>query len=187
MCNQCETNPVYEFTNKRKLCKTCFVRWFQKKFFYTIRKFEMINFGEEIGFENNGNFRDAVLVDLLKIYSEKGSAEVVKINSKNRKIAVSSTTDSEAEEIIHILVVGSAENLKNGAVEKINGKTIIKPLYLFLDKEVLLYAKLRRLKFKKSVEKEDKLSLFVEELEKKHPEIMQSVIASYGEIFGDGK
>ena len=234
MCKQCQTNPVYEFTNKRKVCKTCFIRWFQKKFLYTIRKFGMIDREDKIGFKNKRGFRDAVLNDLLRLYSEKGSVEIVKIRStsshlliaSNRrsarfstkellsnknyaddkliskdiisssnnyrakrdyfptKIAVSSTADTEADEIIHILIKGNADKLKHGPVEKIESRIVIKPLYLFLDKEVLLYAKLRKLKFKIKNEKKDKISLFVNDLEKKHPEVKQSVISSYLELFG---
>ncbi|MFA4953607.1 MAG: hypothetical protein WC584_05265, partial [Candidatus Pacearchaeota archaeon] len=262
----CEINPVYEFTNKRKICNACFIRWFQKKFLYTIRKFKMIEKGDIIEFkkgnstENMKNkkffipfktgsfegrkfsvsqtlgtqkvcdFRDVVLDDLLKLYSGKGIVKIVKIrsasphslittnrrsarfsegeivnvensmssanfinNSDNyrakrdnfpQKIAVSSTTDSEADEIIHVLIKGNANELKNGAVEKLDGKIIIKPLYLFLDKEVLLYVKLKKLNFRKTEKKTDKLSLFIDELEKKHPEVKQSIIGSYGELFG---
>ena len=81
MCKQCETNSVYEFTNKRKLCRACFIRWFQKKFLYTIRKFKMIDKGDLIGFKNKRYFRDAVLDDLLKMYSERGIVGIVKIRS----------------------------------------------------------------------------------------------------------
>ncbi|MFA4953643.1 MAG: hypothetical protein WC584_05450 [Candidatus Pacearchaeota archaeon] len=184
MCKQCEINPVYEFTNKRKICNACFIRWFQKKFLYTIRKFNMIQRGDIIQFKNNKYFRDAVLDDLLKIYSERGIVEIVKITeTKGDKIAISSTTDSEADEIIHILIKGDVSKLRQGPVEYIGGNIIIKPLYLFLDKEVLLYAKLKKLKFKRFKDKRDKLSLFIDDLEKKHPEVKQSVIGSYGGLF----
>ena len=195
MCKQCETNPVYEFTNKRKLCKNCFIKWFQKKFLYTIRKFKMISKGDVILFKNTGSFRDVVLNDLLKIYSERGIVKIVKdiISSSKKsrterdnfptKIAISSTTDSEADEIIHILIKGSVSKLKQSPVENIDGKIIIKPLYLFLDKEVLLYAKLKKLRFRNIKEKNNKINLFLDDLEKKHPEVKQSVISSYLELF----
>jgi len=49
-----------------------------------------------------------------------------------------------------------------------------------LDKEVLLYAKLRGLKFGDVEEKrKDNISLFIDEMEKLHPEVKQAVIASY--------
>jgi len=202
MCKLCETKPVYEFTNQRKLCKTCFVRWFQKKVLYTIRKFEMIKKNEVIGYDNSG-FRGIVLEDVLKMFAEKSIVELapqaytkevrepaeagpekfslkiftkgIKLPSKKKldKIAIASTTDLEADKIIHFLIKG-----KGKLDSAVDGK-IIKPLYLFLDKEVLLYAKLRKLKFKKIKEKKDKISKFIDELEKMHPEVKQAIVSSY--------
>ena len=215
MCKQCEISPVYEFTNKRKLCKNCFIKWFQKKFLYTIRKFEMLKKGDVVFLGKPNSFGDAVLYDLLKLYSEKGVVELKEI-ATNRipsrfsakklvngdiffnslkefrakrdnfptKIAISSTSDTEADKMIHALINKDISKLKQGPVEKIGKRTIIKPLYLFLDKEVLLYAKLKRLKYKKINEKSDKISEFINTLEEKHPEIKQSIISSYGELFG---
>ena len=175
MCKLCETKPVYEFTNQRKLCKTCFVRWFQKKVLYIIRKFEMISKNDVVRFENKGDFQGVVLEDVLKMFSEKAIVELVKLPTKKKldKIAIASTTDLEADKIIHFLIKGE-EKLEPAVDNK-----IIKPLYLFLDKEVLLYAKLRNLKFKKTNVKLDKISEFIDELEKTHPEVKQAVVGSY--------
>jgi len=192
MCNLCEKKPVYEFTNQRKLCKTCFVRWFQKKVLYTIRKFEMIKKNEVIGYDNSG-FRGIVLEDVLKMFAEKSIVELapqaypeessqeiltkgIKLPSKKKldKIAIASTTDLEANKIIHTLIRGGKK------LESAVDGRVIKPLYLFLDKEVLLYTKLRGLKFGDVEEKrKDNISLFIDEMEKLHPEVKQAVIASY--------
>ena len=172
---------VYEFTNKRKVTKREFIHWFQKKFLYTIRKFKMISQNDIIGFENKGDFRGVVLENLLNLYTEKSQISIVKLPSKKiTKIAVPSTTDTEADKIVNILVKNNISKLKD--VGPISGK-IIKPLFLFLDKEVLLYAKLMKLKFKKSKEDKDKLSIFIDNLEEKHPEIKHSIIKSYLELF----
>ena len=190
MCKLCKIKPVYEFTNQRKLCKTCFIRWFQKKVLYTIRKFEMIKKGDVIGYENKGEFRSIVLEDVLKMFAEKTIVELIKFPSKCKcnKIAIASTTDLEADKIIHFLIrqrenplTTSSKRGQSKGKEKLTspkeGK-IIKPLYLFLDKEVLLYAKLRDLKFGKEVNEKDKISLFIDELEIKHPEVKQAVVSS---------
>lgn len=181
MCKLCETKPVYEFTNKRKVCKNCFARYFQKKFLYIIRKFEMIKKGEVVGYKKGAGFRDVVLEDLLDMFSEKGMVEIVQMPSKRKvsKIAISSTIDSESDKIVHILVEGDSKNLKE--VSPVD-KKIIKPLYLFLDAEVLLYAKIKKLKFRKEKIKKDKLSLFVDELETKHPEIKRAILNTYLEL-----
>ena len=174
MCKQCETKPVYEFTNQRKLCKTCFIKWFQKKVLYSIRKFKMISKGDIVGYDNKGRFREVVLEDVLKIFGKKAIVELVKLPNRNRinKIVIASTTDLEADKIIHALI-------KNGKLSSAVEGKIIKPLYLFLDKEVLLYAKLRNLKFKKTKQSKDKISKFIDELEKTHPEVKQAVVGSY--------
>jgi len=224
---------VYEFTNKRKLTKAEFLKWFQKKVLYTIRKFEMVRNGDVICYKNSGNFRDAVLEDILKMFAEKADVRLVKLFSPTQfaiplvhhqpipreiahpppsnflsplfinnylnpktnyyhkiahhinkikpiKIAISSTTDTEADKLIHILVKGNAKNMKELAPVC---KKTIKPLYLFLDEEVLLYANLKKLKFRKMKEKKDEISVFIDELEKKHPEIKRAVVKGYLELF----
>ena len=204
MCKLCNTKPVYEFTNQRKLCARCFINYFQKKILYIIRKFEMIKNGDVVVYENKGDFRGVVLEDVLKMFSKKAMIELVKLRSQARdidkklmtksfsvnifkklrvkrgKFAMSNTIDTESDKLIHELIKGDTKNLKE--LSPVQGK-IIKPLYLFLDEEVLLYAKLKGLKFKKRVEKKDKLSNFIDDLEQKHPEIKRAIINSYLELF----
>ena len=176
MCKSCETKSVYEFTNQRKLCKDCFTHWFEKKFLYTIRKFQMISKGDSIGYGNKKDFRNVVLIELLKILGER--APITINNKKFTKKAIADTTDIIALGIMSDLVKG---NLKQ-KFEPVDGK-IIRPLYLFLDIEVLLYAKLRLLKFNNIKKEKDKWFDFVEDLEKKHPEIKRGIINSYLELF----
>jgi hypothetical protein len=167
---------VYEFTNQRKLTKSEFLRWFQKKFLYTIRKFEMIKKGDILGYKKSTNFRDVVLDDLLKLYSTKAPVEVVKLPSKKaKKIVSSETASSESLEIIQELFKGK---LKTKEHKPTIGK-IIKPMYLFLDKEVLLYAKLKGLKHVKPKQDKDKISKLIKDLETKHPEIEHGIINGY--------
>jgi len=204
MCKLCNTKPVYEFTNQRKLCARCFINYFQKKILYIIRKFEMIKNGDVVVYENKGDFRGVVLEDVLKMFSKKAMIELVKLRSQARdidkklmtksfsvnifkklrvkrgKFAMSNTIDTESDKLIHELIKGDTKNLKE--LSPVQGK-IIKPLYLFLDEEILLYANLKKLKFKKEVEKKDKISNFVDDLEKKHPEIKRAIINSYLELF----
>jgi hypothetical protein len=181
MCNQCEKKPVYEFTNQRKLCKSCFISYFQKKFLYTLRKFEMTKKGDVVGYENKGDFRNVVLEDLLKMYSSNNFVQIVKLPSKKKitKKVLNSTIDSESLGIIQGFINEKKINLNKFSPVKIKE---IKPLYLFLDAEVLLYAKLKNLKFKKIQEKKDKISNFISELEQKHPEIKRAVINQYLEL-----
>jgi len=47
----------------------------------------------------------------------------------------------------------------------------------------LLYAKLKKLKFKNQKEQKNEISLFVDDLEKKHPEIKRAIVNNYLELF----
>ncbi|MEK6906074.1 MAG: hypothetical protein AABW81_00445 [Nanoarchaeota archaeon] len=173
MCKQCIKNPVYEFTNKRKLCKNCFINYIHKKLFYAIRKFEMIKQEDIISFKKTDNFRDVVLDDLLRLAEIKMFAIIS--SKKSSKKAISSTLDIESKKIIYELINGNINKLNAKPVDK----SIIKPMYFFLDEEVLLYAKLKKLKYKIKKEKKDKINLFIDDLEKKHPEIKRAIVNSY--------
>lgn len=188
MCQECEKNPVYEFTNQKKLCKKCFLDWFFKKVLYTIRKFQMIKPGEIVGYENEGDVKGVVLEDVLKGYSEKAPIELYKLPSTKKimKKAEPQTLDAASYKVINELIRGSAKNFKEISPKK--GKTV-KPLYYFLDQEVELYAKLKGLKFKKpkpwEKRKKDKISIFIDNLEKKHPEIKRAIVQNYTKSFAE--
>lgn len=205
MCKLCSIKPVYEFNNKRKICSSCFINWFQKKFLYTLRVFNMVKSGDIICYKKGNSFREVALEDVLKMYAEKGHVRLVKINkdknsdwtlsqssikkkllmskeltddscnlasNNNRlRIAIPLTSDTETHEVINEMF-----NSKLKEHKPVNGK-IIMPLYLFLDKEVKLYAKLRGLKFKQEKEKKNSLTGFVNDLEIKHPELKQAVVS----------
>lgn len=181
MCKQCELKPVYEFTNKRKLCGRCFIHYFEKKVLYTIRKFDMIKRKDVIGYRRKNDFKGIVLEEILKFLAEKSNFRLVKLPGKRaNKIAVDSSLDSESEEIIKELIKGNAINLKKDLPVE---KNVIKPLYLFLDEEILLYAKLKRLKFKEQKKKRKKIGIFLDKSEKKHPEVKRAIVNGMLEIY----
>ena len=170
---------VYEFTNKRKLTKREFLNWFERKFLFTNRKFQMMKKGDIVLFENKRDFRGVVLENLLEMFIERAPVRVVK-SGKHTKKAITNTLDVETDKIIKTIIKGKAKNLKKSGY--IEGK-LIKPLYLFLDKEVKLYADLKGLKYKKIKDtKKDKISQFIEDMEKQHPELKHAVVESYLEL-----
>lgn len=180
MCKQCNANPVYEFTNQRKLCKNCFTGYFEKKALYSIRKFGMIKKGNVIGYENKKDFRNVVLLEILKILEDKASVEIINLPNKRVNKTVSpSTLDLEAGEITNTLIKKNMNELKK--ISPVENR-IIKPLYLFLDEEVLLYAKLKNLKFKMEKNRQNKLENFIDFLENKHPEIKRAIVNSFLKI-----
>lgn len=180
MCKNCELNPVYEFTNKRKVCGNCFVNYFNKKVLYTIRRFKMADHSSVLFVDDSGDFRGAVLTDVLKMFVLKSGAQLAKKKGKKVTVAVGDSTDIISSRII--------DSLFEGDLSKVRGvkpceKGIIRPLYLMLDGEILLYAKLKKLKFKQTKNKEPKFDYFVNAMEKKHPELKHSVVNSYLELF----
>ncbi|OGJ12422.1 hypothetical protein A3K82_02680 [Candidatus Pacearchaeota archaeon RBG_19FT_COMBO_34_9] len=181
MCRLCQINPVYEFTNKRKLCGRCFIHYFEKKVLYTLRKFSLIKRDDIVGYKKENNFKSAVLEEILRFISEKSGINIVRLpNKQANKIAVDSSIDPEAEKVIKELIRGNAVNLKKNL--PVEGK-IIKPLYLFLDEEILLYAKLKKLKFSIEKETKDKIGRFIGESEKNHPEIKRAIVNSLLELY----
>ena len=152
----------------------------------------MVKQNDVVGYKNTGHFREVVLEDVLKMFAKKMRMQLIKLPAYSRsqinkidnkekisKVAIGQTIDLTAYKIINVLINNSAKNLDD--VQPIEGK-IIKPLYLFLDKEVLLYAKIKKLKFEKVEEKKNEISKFVDELEIKHPEIKRAVVNGWLEI-----
>ena len=182
MCKECDKKPVYEFTNQRKLCKNCFIHWFDKKFLYTLRKFEMIKSGDIIGYENKGDFRGVVLEENLKQFSNNQRTQTIKLPTKKKynKIALSSSLDQESYIFVQSLIENKTNKLKE--ISPVN-KNKIRPLFLFLDKEIKLYANLRGLKYKETKEKKKEWETFIDKLEESHPEIKQAIMQSYLKIF----
>lgn len=169
MCKLCETEPVYVFTNQRKLCKNCFGKWFEKKFLYIIKKFSLIKKGDKIFYKKGKDFRSVVLDYLLKRYEERAPIEIV--NKNYNKVVKTLNVDQISSQIIGELLKGDLSKLNIKPKEK----NLIYPLYLFLDKEILLYAKIKNLKYNKIKEKKS----FLESIEEKHPEVKRAVVNSY--------
>lgn len=173
MCKLCETKPVYEFTNKRKVCKACYIQWFEKKFFYTIRRFNLISKRDILAYEDI-----PVLEHLMKILETRAPIKITKLptNKFNKKVIYSSI-DCEAKEIFYTTVSKDLSKLK--IAPKI--KKQIFPLYLFTEYEIQLYAKLKNIKHKSSTQK-DKFLKLLDKFEKKHPEVKRAVVNGFLEL-----
>ena len=73
-CKNCLARPVFTTLNHEKLCKNCFIKYFEKKVYKTITKHKMIEYGEKIGVGLSGG-KDSVttLYLLQKFFEEKGN------------------------------------------------------------------------------------------------------------------
>jgi hypothetical protein len=194
MCKLCETNPVYEFTNKRKLCERCFINYFNKKFLLGIRKYHMISKGDKIYYFESKNFKTEVLKNILNFFKSKFEIEILKIknkeeflkilkkenkNKKKIKLALNSSIDSESQWFLNKIIYGKTDRLNNLLPVF---ESQIKPLYLFLDEEILLYGKLNNFFSNNNYKERDthtkSINQFLNELEKSHPEVKRAVINS---------
>ncbi len=65
MCKSCEAKPVFELGNGKKLCKRCFTRYYEKKVFRTIAKYDLIDKGDKIAVAASGGKDSTTLLYLL--------------------------------------------------------------------------------------------------------------------------
>lgn len=137
----------------------------------------MIDIKDIVGYKKGNDFKSVVLEEMLKFISESYNFNVTKLpNSKVNKIAITSSLDSESAKILNILIKGKSSELKT--CFPIFGKEI-KPLYLFLDEEITLFARLKELKFGELKNSKDKVVNLTDEMEKTHPEVKRAVVNSF--------
>lgn len=184
MCIECSKKPVYELTNKRKFCKKCFCNYIEKKVFYTIRKFKLIKQEEKVYILYSKDTASAVLYSILSKLAKQRRQNIVKVTEKDMKslkrVVVSSNLDEEAEGIIRNLMYNNIQSMSNLGPKE---RKRVKPLYFCSDKEIMLYAKLKKLPIGRQKEnKKDKIRDFLDEMEKKHPELKNAIVNAFLEI-----
>jgi tRNA(Ile)-lysidine synthase TilS/MesJ len=134
-----------------------------------------------IGYKKENDFKSAVLEEMLNFISQKYNFNIVKLPShKANKTALNSSLDSESEKILKIIINKKSSELKSCL--PVIGKEI-KPLYLFLDSEILLFARLKGIKFKELKKSKDKIKVLADELEKNHPEVKRAVVNSVLKLY----
>lgn len=71
-CKKCEEKPVIQLPNSNiKLCKSCFIKYFEKKTFRTIKKYNLINRKEHIMVAVSGGKDSLSLLHLLNRFALK--------------------------------------------------------------------------------------------------------------------
>jgi len=72
MCKFCNIEPVIILSSGKKLCKNCFIKYFEKKVFKTIRNYKLIEKGDNIVCAISGGKDSLTLLFLLnKIISKR--------------------------------------------------------------------------------------------------------------------
>ena len=65
MCNNCDTKPVHTLISGEKLCKSCFLKYFEKKVRKTIRVHKLVDKGDHIGVAVSGGKDSLTVLELL--------------------------------------------------------------------------------------------------------------------------
>lgn len=153
-CKLCATKPVWRFTNKSQLCSSCFAGYFEKKVKSTIRKYSM---------------------PIFQVKSDDLKAKIINSiisNLPQRKGKVSlQSLDEISSSVLQAMMHGSSSELKNLLPKN-------QPLYFVSDKEILLYAKIKRIKgvLGKESRKFSKIDDFLDSIAEKNPDIRHNII-----------
>ena len=165
VCQKCKTQSVYEFTNKAKVCRECFMDYFERKIFRIIRKYQM-------SLLNIAGDKKDVRYKILKLILEK-----IKINRKSKaKITtgIKNLDDFSAEIISGVMSRGF--NIKDFLPKTKNQEV---PLYFMPDREILLYAKLKKIRvgIKRNENRLQKeINSLFSELEKNDRDVRHAVV-----------
>ena len=118
---------VWEFTNQKKLTKSEFIDYFERKVFRTIRKYDMLPQDRVIKLLKSDDLNTKVLQNLLK---------------KKFKVELGSSPNILSQNLSQV----AEDTFQNVLQGKFTGpKPTKSPLYTLSDKEVELYAKLTKI------------------------------------------
>ncbi len=149
---------VWEFTNKRKLTAGEFIEYFDKKVKATIRRYNM-----PISKAKGNSLKARIINNIIKELPERKG-----------KISPESL-DNISNNILYIIMHNNKDKLKNLLPKN-------QPLYFLSDREILLYAKIRkingRLENKQKGGKLKKIDNFIRTIEQKNPDIRHNIVTA---------
>jgi len=157
---------VWEFTNQRKLTASEFVDYFERKIFRTIRKYSMLPKNKIITLKKSNSLNTNVLKEILE---------------KKFKVRFS-TSPNFSSDNLSAVAEGIFKDVIKGKFEKVTPDIgLKKPLYFLSDKEVGLYAELKRIKgVKRKVNK--KIRKFFEKFLDKNQDLEINIVKAAGQI-----
>jgi hypothetical protein len=157
---------VWEFTNQRKLSKSEFINYFERKVFKTIRKYGMLPKNKLILLKKSNNLNTTILKKVLETkFSVKYSSRP-NFSSENLSEA--------AEDTFEMLLQGKFSGPKPH--DKMG-----RPLYFHSDKEVALYAKLMNIKGIRRKQNKKIQALFSKFL-KKNKDLEKNIVKALEQI-----
>lgn len=127
---------VWTFTNQKKLTKSEFINYFERKVFRTIRKFQMLPSTKIFTIKKKNDLNTLVLKQILET---KFQVKLIPNTESQIPNTSSSNLSQSAEDIFENIIKGKFNN-----PQKTNA-----PLIYLSDKEVELYASLKNIKGRK--------------------------------------
>ena len=120
MCKICEQKPVYVTLNHKRLCKNCFIKYFEKKVLKTIRKYSMIEKTDTIAAALSGGKDSTTCLYILSRYMKNLGKKVNAVLIDEGIAGYRSKTLKDAQKFCRDHNI----NLKVISVKKEFGKTL---------------------------------------------------------------
>lgn len=80
-CKNCDKKPVIKLISGKNLCKSCFIRYFEKKVLKTIKKYDLIGKKDRLLIAASGGKDSTVLMYILnKLFSDPKRMEVITVD-----------------------------------------------------------------------------------------------------------
>jgi tRNA(Ile)-lysidine synthase TilS/MesJ len=180
-CAYCGRESVIVVT--LPLCKNHFMKYFERKLKRTIKKYNLINPKKRVVVIDVGDASSSVVVYLMErfypnvvVIHEKDKSKIIK---RNDQVAISHNLDDEAELIMTSVAQDDKKKLRELGPKNNN---TVKPLYHCTQEEIDVYAKLKKLKFKKGKTKKTQIKRFLDDFDKRYKGIKHSIVSSYLDI-----
>jgi hypothetical protein len=157
---------VWEFTNQRKLTKSEFINYFERKVFKTIRKYEMLPGNKLISLKRLNDLNTKILKKVLETKFHIKYSAKPNFSSENLSEA--------AEDTFENLLLGKFSGPK--PLDKIK-----RPLYFHSDKEIELYSKLTNIKGTKRKQNKKVQGLFNKFL-KKNKDLELNIVKALAQL-----
>jgi hypothetical protein len=170
---------IYTLQNSKKLNEVQFLRYFESKVLYTIRKYNLLD------------------------KKERQEIKIEELFKKNKVGSLTISLDCLDDIALNVLMIFMAKKNVNTELKKFlpKYKNIVRPFYLVSKKEMEIYAKLKKIKqeicVKKglnnkrtsknknydmtdisNISKNSLLSLWLDEFEQEHPEVKNAIVSS---------
>ncbi len=156
--------PVWKFTNKKELNKSQFINYFERKVFRTIRKYSLLPSDKIFTLKKSTSLNTILLKQILETKFQ------VKFSTKSN--TSTNSLSSEAEDIFKNIIKG-----------KFNYSPKASPLINLSDREIELYAKLKKIKGVKR-KKNKKIQTLFKKFLSKNQDLEINILKAQNQLSG---